>query len=362
MIATSLLVTLATPQDSLGWSELAGLLAKYSSQPAMVLMPAAEKIEFLKTADSYDTLTDDLKKKGYNTSAAGIAFVYKNSLPPNRLGVLAGFFERPAVTTLRSAEISSKNVKDGNLTFETKPGEAVFMGSLASIREPKSVIVNPYFLVSQTDFPMALKLKDAPVLDVMKAIAKAAGGKLTITGKTYNIDFDASNFRTQLQGVLSKAVKAANDGKMPKTPQPDYNNYNYEYPRGGGESFGPSLATDKSQVVAALNLLGQTVQSMAPDLIEQTFAYTGSKTRLNLNVYRTLQQPLVQFLNSVKPKQGNTKNENPQAGNIANLLPRVSRTKPGNLVITSDFRLIAELNVQTGSNANQTNTVNLQIL
>lgn len=361
MLATSLLVTLATQQDSLGWNDLAGLMAKFSAQPSIVLLPAAEKIDFLKNADSYDALTDDLKRKGYNTSAAGVAVVYKNGIPPNRLGILAGFFERQPMSTLKPVEISSKAVKDGNLTFETKPGEAVFMGGLAAIKEPKAVVVNPYFIVSQTDFPIAMKVKDAPVLDVMKAVAKAAGGKLTINAKTYSIDFDANNFKTQIQTVLTKAVKAANDGKTPRAPQPNYADYNNDYPR-GGDSSGPSIATDKTQIIAALNLLGQTIQSMQPDLIEQTFAYSNSKTRLNLNVYKNLQQPLVQFFTSLKPKQGNTKNENPNAANVANLLPRVSRTRPGNLVITTDFRLIAELNIQTGANANQTNTVNLPIL
>jgi hypothetical protein len=361
MLATSLFLTLATRQDSLGWNDLAGMLAKLSSQPAMVLLPAAEKIDFLRSADSYEALTDDLKRKGYNTSAAGVAVVYKNGIPPNRLGILAGFFERPSTSSLRAIEIPANALKDGNLTFETKPGEAIFMGGLSSIKAPKAVVVNPYFIVSQTDYPMAMKAKDAPVLDVLKAVAKAAGGKLTINAKTYSIDFDAANFKNQVQTVLTKATKAANEGKTPRAPQPNYADVNYDYQR-GGDSSGPSMATDKTQIIAALGLLGQTIQSMSPDLVEQTFAYTNSKTRLNLNVYRNLQQPLVQFFSTLKPKQGNTKNENPNAANVANILPRISRTKPGNLVITTDFRLIAELNVQTGANANQTNTVSLQIL
>ena len=344
IIATGLVTPALGNQTEGSITDLAKLVSNLSKQPGLVLLPSAEKISYLKDAESYELLTDDLKKRGYVSSSAGIGMIYSFGLPTSRHGVLSAFFESAKnAASFAPVSVEPESIKDGNLTMVTKPGTSVFLGSLNEIKDPRPVVVHPYYLVNATDYPMALNLKNVPVVDFLKAVAKGAGGRLQTNQKNYTIDFDSQQFKSNFSKLVAAARKSVEGGRMPKND-------------GSRGQFSPALQGSKTSVLAALTLLDQTVQAMTPELIEQTFAYAGSRSRLNLNLFRTLQQPLAQYIMSLNSNQSIGKNKN-QRGQAAqaeygtSLLSRVNSASPGFLAITTDFQISAELNVFSGVNA-----------
>ena len=200
------------------------------------------------------------------------------------------------------------------------------------------------------DFPLAINAKDMPASEFVKALTRGLSGKLAVEQKTYTINFDSSNFKGEFNKLLPLAQKGIDEGRTPSgiTNQftggssSDYQEYQ--------DAVQPAQSNSKSALKAAIALLGQTVNSMNDKVLEQTFAYKGTSTGLNLAQFTDLQKYAVNYLQSATPSdsvQPGTQSQRPGRGqnSLAGLVNRVDARNPGRLLITSDFRLSLELNL-----------------
>ena len=350
-IAIALLMTDATPKSL---SEVSKMLADFSKRSAIAVTPTSDSIPIASDAKNVEDMIIPLKKDGYGTLMSEVAVMYKMGIPPSHLGVLKGLIAPQGGAPpkiYKEVTIPQSAVKDNMITFETKPGEYVKVATLMNLDLTRRIMVSAYFNSDTAgDFPLAINAKDMPASEFVKALTRGLSGKLAVEQKTYTINLDSSNFKGEFNKLLPLAQKGIDEGRTPSgiTNQftggssSDYQEYQ--------DAVQPAQSNSKSALKAAIALLGQTVNSMNDKVLEQTFAYKGTSTGLNLAQFTDLQKYAVNYLQSATPSdsvQPGTQSQRPGRGqnSLAGLVNRVDARNPGRLLITSDFRLSLELNL-----------------
>lgn len=389
MIPLTLAFVLASPDPATkSMSDLAKTVSTLSKRSAIAIFPTYAAVPIPEDAKEVDDIVDPIKKQGYNALISDVAVVYQQGIPQSHWGILRGLVDAPAAdkSTFKPVTIPASAVKDNTITFETKDDEIVKIGTLMSLDMPRRIMVSPYFNFNNSnDFPLALSAKDMNGGDFARALAKGLGGKLQIDSKTYTIAFDAASFRTNVSKLITKAIDGVKSGKHPSQGGGEYNGGSYQDYQQYQEASQPAQSNTKEGLTAALNLLGQTINQMSDQLLEQTFAYRGTSTRLNLATFTNLQNPAIQYLRAASSVATNNEagadvHRGQQPGQNAldlnNVIRRVDPRSPGHLIITTDFRLSLELNMaqnnrrQRGAgqfngppqSANEETTVTIQIL
>jgi hypothetical protein len=350
-IAIALLMTDTTPKSL---SDVSKMLADFSKQSAIAVTPTSDSIPIATDAKDVEDMILPLKKQGYATLMSEVGVFYKMGIPPSHLGVLKGLIVAPGAPqpkVYKEVTIPQSAVKDNMITFETKPGEYVKVGTLMNLDLTRRIMVSAYFNSDMAgDFPLAINAKDMPASQFVKALTRGLSGKLAVEQKTYTINFDASNFKVEFNKVFPLAQKGVDEGRTPSGivtqfsggSSTDYQEYQ--------DTAQPAQSNSKPALKAALVLLSQTVNSMNDQLLEQTFAYKGTTTRLNLATFTDLQKYAVNYLQSATPTDSvqpgtQSQRQGPGQNNLASLINRVDARNPGRLLITTDFRVSLELNL-----------------
>lgn len=238
-------------------------------------------------------------------------------------------------------------------------------------------MVSPYYTFGNGgDFPLAMMAKDMDPLEFAKALARGVSGKLVVDAKKLSINFDASSFRANMVKVLGLAQKGIDAGRVPSGANAQFSGGSYSDYQEYQDLSQPAQSNSKLSLTAGLRLLGQALNQMNDQLVEQTFAYKGTTTRINLATFSGLQNGAVGYLQSstTAPAQQGTESRRSQPGrpatNLAALVSRVNPKNPGYLIITTDFRVSLELNIMQGRRSSSgrqetveaANTVTIQVL
>ena len=363
-------------------SEVSKMLADFSKGSAIAVTPTSESIPISSEAKDVEDMIIPLKRDGYATLMSNVAVLYRMGIPPSHLGVLKGLVGTPQggpAKAYKEVTIPATAVKDNAITFETKPGEAIKISSLMNLDLTRRIMISPYYNFDNTgDFPLAMSAKDMPAADFVKALARGLSGKLAVEKNTYTINFDASNFRSELSKVLVLAQKGVDSGKTPSGITMNYNGGTYSDYQEYQEQSQPAQSNSKASLTAALSLLGQTIAQMNDQLLEQTFAFKNTSTKLSLVKFASLQNPAVNYLKSSAPPtsaQSGADVQRQQVGrggtaNLAALVSRVDPNNPGSLIVTTDFRIQLELNLMSGrrprpgnpQNVDAANKITIQVL
>ncbi len=243
---------------------------------------------------------------------------------------------------------------------------------------PKKIMVSPYYTFDNGgDFPLAMSAKNMVPAEFARALTRGLSGRLVIEEKSYTISFDAASFRSNMAKVLTLAQKGVDEGRTPSGVNAQYNAGSYSDYQEYQDAAQPAHSGTKASLTSAITLLSKTISTMNDKLLEQTFAYKGTSTRLNLATFTSLQEFAVNYLRSAAtPPSGQpgTSVQRQQPGrnssNLAGLVNRVDPQNPGRLIITTDFRVSLELNLRQGGgqngirpqNADAANTITVQVL
>jgi len=84
-------------------------------------------------------------------------------------------------------------LKDGKVTWRTRDRDRLNPGTLAQAHFSRPVKVHWFF----HEVPVAVAVKDMPEQEFLTYVAKAVGGRLIVSPKEYNLDFDAGEVRTR---------------------------------------------------------------------------------------------------------------------------------------------------------------------
>ncbi len=374
-----------TGQKTKTLNDLVKSVATITKRSSIAVLPTFDKVSVPDDAKEVEDIVSPMRKEGFASLVSDVAVVYQQGIPKSHWGVLAGLIQstNSPAGAFQAVTIPQTAVKDNLITFETKGNEAVKIGSLMNLDLPKRIMISPYFnFENNSDFPLAISAKDMAAADFVKALSRGLGGKLVIDNKSYTIAFDAQAFRTSLTKLLGLAQQGVNAGKVPSGASAQFNGGSYsEYQEYQDATQAPQ-ATTKPALNAALNLLGESIRQMNDQLLEQTFAYKGTSTRLNLATFANLQNSVISYLqaaSNVSNEQAGADVQRRQRGggaqeNLANLIRRVNPRDPGKLSITTDFRVSLELNLaqnrrRNNNNANnppeatgEANTVTIQVL
>ena len=378
-IAVALLMSDTGPSnDTL--SDLSKILSQVSKRSAIAVVPTYGKVSIASDPKIVDDIVSPLRKDGYASLVSDVAVIYQMGIPSSHLGVLKGLVAPPGPdkTAFKEVTIPATAIKNNNITFETKPGEAIKVGSLMNLELPKRIMVSPYYNFDNGgDFPLAMAAKDMVPAEFVRALTRGLSGKLEIGEKTYNINFDAVSFRTNVAKTLSLAQKGVDAGRTPAAMNVQYAGGSYSDYQEYQDAAQPAHSSSKQSLTAALTLLSEAISNMNDKSLEQTFAYKGSSIKLNLSNFVSLQDGVISYLRSSTPPptgQPGADVQRPQRGgtptNLVALINRVDPKNPGKLAITTDFRLSLELNlVQRGrpqqltpNTVDQSNTITIQIL
>ena len=354
-ISIALLLTGSTPAaDSI--SDLSKTLFDVAKRSAIVITTSYDKVSIAAEPKTVDDLVSPLRKLGFSSLTSDVAVIYQLGIPDSHLGVLKGLVTTSATPKIafKEAIIPQTAVKDNLISFETKSGEAIKVGSLMNLDLPRRIMVSPYYnFENGTDFPLAMMAKDMSPADFAKALARGLSGKLIVEAKTYTIGFDANSFRSNLSKVLGLAQKGVDAGRIPSAANAQFSGGNYSDYQEYQEMAMPAQSNSKPALTSALSLLGQAVAQMNDQLVEQTFAYKGTSSKLDLSKFSGLQNMVVSYLKS--PTQSTSAQPGAEtqiaqrsgrpAVNLAALVSRVNPQNPGKLVITTDFRMSLELNI-----------------
>ena len=379
-IAIALLMS-DTGSSSKSLSDVSKILADLSKGSAIAVTPNSRDISVASDIKLVEDLTLPLKKEGFATWLSEVAVIYQLGIPTSHLGVLKGLVAVPgseAAKPFKEVTIPASAVKDNLITFETKPGEAIKVSTLMNMDLTRRIMVSPYYTFDNgTDFPLAMNAKNMAPSDFVKALARGLSGKLVIDAKTYTIAFDAANFRSEMMKVIALARKGVDAGKTPAGIVNTFNGGSYSDYQEYQDVAQPAQSNSKEGLSAALTLLSSAINQMNDQLLEQTFAYKGTSTRLNLATFSGLQESAINYLKSATPAppaQAGADVQRSQGGrqrsNLAMLIPRVNAQSPGRLIITTDFRVALELNLMSGrpnrNGASQSvdaaNTITIQVL
>ena len=384
MIPIAIAFLLSSPDaKSKTMNDLAKSVAAISKRPAIAIFPSYDTVKMPDDAKSVDDIVSPLRKEGFASLESDVAMVYQQGIPRSHWGVLRGLVlkDQKNDASFKPVTIPQSAVKGSLITFETKDTEGVRLGSLANLDLPRRIQVSPYFnFENSTDFPLAISAKNMPYSEFVKALTRGIGGKLLVDAKTYMIGFDANAFRANVAKLVVKAEQGVNEGRTPSGSSAQFNGGNYTDYQEYQDASMPAQSTSKPALLAALQLLNSTVNQMTDQLLEQTFAYKGTATRINLATFFGLQDATVNYLRSATTPEtpGAEVSRRPRPNSVgggstdyASLIRRVDAKNPGRITITTDFRLSLELNVATNGRGPRNgaiapgdtgNTVTIQVL
>jgi hypothetical protein len=351
---------------SLDMTAFAKEVASRNKTAALICAPAALQIKADLAISDIDTFLENARQQGFSFLRSDVAIGSQSGLPPSKHGVLAQWLggNQYGGASFATVNLPIESLKDGKVSFTARPGELLSVRSIGSIKFAKTANISAYFISNQTDFPVAFEGKDVGEIDFLRALARGLGGTFRITGKEYLIGFDSNNFRKEAlkltSKVSSKIKESAKEGSGVGLKSGGVFS-------GGNPQISNSAALNQ---LPAINLLSATLNNMTPELIEQTFAYPNTTTRINLNVFRNLQPAVVSYLRAKEAEaEGSTGNNNNNSGAqvrrprndrvsaaVRGLLNRVDPRNPGHLTIQTDFRITLELNTK-----NDRNPVTLQV-
>jgi hypothetical protein len=238
----------------------------------------------------------------------------------------------------------------------------VNLRSIAALKFDKKIQLAGYFEGSQSSpFKVALCVPgEVDGVVFAQALATGLGGKYRVTEKVWFVDFDSATWRRGFASLLAKSRDAVQKGGVISTQL----QYDPSNPGGDYQRQMPSQSQTSSSRTAALNLLNQVVVAMSDSLVEQTFAFPNTTTRLNLNNYPGLKRFIGDYIRTVLPKEskGATVSRGGGQGLPSNLLERIDPNRPGELVIESNFRLSVELNLGRSSGGEEGRQQRIQIL
>ncbi|MEI7984898.1 MAG: hypothetical protein WCI55_04655 [Armatimonadota bacterium] len=377
-IAIALLINSNVPAaDSI--SDLSKALFEVAKRSAIVVVPTYDQVSVASDPKLVEDLVDPLRKQGFASLTSDVAVIYQNGIPQSHLGILKGLVapKTPAKSAFKEVSIPQSAIKGNLITFETKPGEAIKVNTLMNLDLPRRIMVSPYYTFDNgSDFPLAMMAKDMPSSDFAKALARGLSGKLVTDPKFYNIAFDANNFRTNVSKLLVLAQKGVDAGLTPSGANVQFSGGSYSDYQEFQDTAQPAQSNSKPSLTAGLTLLGQAIAQMNDQLVEQTFAYKGTSTRLNLATFTGLQNAAISYLRSSTPatQQAGTTSQRVQPGrptnNLAALVNRVDPRNPGKVVISTEFRVSLELNLMQGrpnrngppQTVDAANTITIQVL
>lgn len=365
MISTLFVLALVSESKSQNLSQIAELLAAKSKRPTLAI--TAGRTDYMldtEVADP-DAFVEPMIKLGSLLLRSDMSVIRPTILPESTWGVLKSLVGASSISKASEDRIPSTAVKDGKLFYSSANGTTVSLRALSELAFAKKIELAGYFVGSQTSpFKVAISAsKGVDGVVLAQSLATGLGGKFRVTDKTWVIDFDAVTWRRGFANLLAKAREGARkEGSSTSQPQ---------YDPSGGQVYDyqpqmPSLAQTKESRELALSLLNQTVNALNDRLIEQTFAYPNTVTRLNLNNYPALKHPIGDFVRSLTQKatNGATVNRPGQSGVTLppNLLNRIDPSRPGDLVIETNFRLSVELNLVGVRGGDSQEPMKLQIL
>ena len=379
-IALALLMSDTTPaKDTL--SDLSKILSEVSKRSSIVVVQTYEKVSIATDPKIVDDLVDPLRKMGFASLVSDVPVIYQMGIPASHLGVLKGLLSAGAEAPkagFKEVTIPQTAVKDNLITFETKAGEAIKVSTLMNLDLPKKIMVSPYYTFENGgDFPLAMSAKNMVPAEFVRALTRGLSGKLVIEEKSYTISFDATSFRSNMAKILTVAQKGVDEGRTPSGINVQYSGGSYSDYQEYQDAAQPAHSSSKASLTSALTLLGKSISTMNDKLLEQTFAYKGTSTRLSLATFTSLQEFAINYLKSASTPpsgQSGTSVQRQQPGrpssNLAGLVNRVDPQNPGRLVITTDFRVSLELNImqrggQQGGRpqpAEAANTITVQVL
>ncbi len=366
------------PASDKTMSDLAKSVSEITKRPAISVVPTYLKIAMPETPKTVDDIVDPLKKDGFVAVLSDVGVVYQLGIPRSHWGILKGLIEKEPKpnTTPKMVAIPQTAVKDNFITFETKDTEVVRLGSLPELDLPRRLIISPYFnFEGNNDFPLTMTAKNMDAGDFAKALARGLGAKLKVDPKSYTLAFDPQSFRINANRLINQALQGVDAGRQPSAQQGQFQEGgSYEQYQEYQNANQPTQSNSKPALKAALNLLSQTINQMNDQLLEQTFAYKSSSTRLNLGSFMSLQNSAVTYMEAATAQQAQSGADNRRPGqnqqNLRALVRQVDPRDPGKLIITTDFRLTLELNVRrpqnqrvlTSVDSGGENTVTIQVL
>jgi hypothetical protein len=338
----SLTLLLAAAPESVDLGEFSTILAEKSKGPVVLIAADQRSYNVDRTESDVSTILDRTKKFGATFFRGEVLSGNIGGIPMSRWGSLAGFVDNLnlAERPLKLIAVNADAVQDGGVSIVTKKGESISIDSILKLKFSKELKLSAYFTSGQgKDFFAGVNVNKVAETDFLRGLAKALGGKYVSSPKVIEIEFDPVLFRKQARELIARAVQGAEKGRLPGLPT-----FNPEFSYTAG-SYQPSVVNNKAGAISALNLLATTIAGMPDNLLEQTFAYPNTTTRLRLNVFQNLQPAVSQFLRSSEPEKAGAQVQNSSRPSTpAGILNRVNPRDPGFIIISSGFRLSLELN------------------
>ena len=362
MVSTLLVSMLFTDARPADLSQIAAMLAEKSKRPSMVI--SAGKTEFSVDAGVVDpdSFCDPMIRSGSILLRSDLSVLRPTILPEANWGILKSLVGGSAGPKVTEESIPGEAMKGGKLKFTSAKGTVVNLRSIAGLKFDKKIQLAGYFEGTQSSpFKVALCVPgEVDGVVFAQALATGLGGKYRVTEKVWFVDFDSATWRRGFASLLAKSRDAVQKGGVISAQaQNEASN-----PGGDYQRQMPSQSQTSSSRVAALNLLNQVVVAMSDSLVEQTFAFPNTTTRLNLNNYPGLKRFIGDYVRTVLPKEskGATVSRGGGQGLPSNLLERIDPNRPGELVIESNFRLSVELNLGRSSGGEEGRQQRIQIL
>ncbi|MEI7577889.1 MAG: hypothetical protein WCK51_13425 [Armatimonadota bacterium] len=363
---TLLMVTAMLPEaKSQNLSQISEQLNLKTKRPSMVVSAGPSQFSVDSGVADPDAFVDPIVRLGSLLLRSDMTVLRPTILPESNWGILKPLVGASQSTKSTEEVVPGSAIKGGKLVFSSASGSVVSLRTLAPLNLGKQIQLAGYFVGAQmSPFKVAISAPggvDGVVL--AQSLATGLGGKFRVTDTAWIIDFDAASWRRSFSVLLSKAQEGVRKGTSPSS-QPEYDPSGgqvYEY-----QPQMPSLAKSKESRELALSLLSQTVGVLSDSLIEQTFAYSNTTTRLNLNNYPGLKRPIGDFIRSLSEKQsgGATVTRPGQSGATLppNILSRIDPNRPGELIIETNFRISVELNLKGVRGGDSQEPLKLQIL
>ncbi len=362
MVSTLLASMLLKEAKSADLSQIATMLAEKSKRPSMVISAGKTEFDVDAGVSDPDSFCDPMIRSGSILLRSDLSVLRPTILPEANWGILKSLVGGSAGPKVTEESIPGDSMKGGKLKFTSAKGTVVNLRSIAALKFDKKVQLAGYFEGSQSSpFKVALCVPgEVDGVVFAQALATGLGGKYRVTEKVWFVDFDSATWRRGFASLLSKSRDAVQKGGVIST-QPQYDPAN---PGGDFQRQMPSQSQTSLSRSAALNLLNQVVVAMSDSLVEQTFAFPNTTTRLNLNNYPGLKRFIGDYIRTVLPKEskGATVSRGGGQGLPSNLLERIDPNRPGELVIESNFRLSVELNLGRSSGGEEGRQQRIQIL
>jgi len=358
-LLASMLFKEAKPADL---SQIATMLAEKSKRPSMVISAGKTEFDVDAGVSDPDSFCDPMIRLGSILLRSDLSVLRPTILPEANWGILKSLVGGSAGPKVTEESIPGEAMKGGKLKFTSAKGTVVNLRSIAALKFDKKIQLAGYFEGSQSSpFKVALCVPgEVDGVVFAQALATGLGGKYRVTEKVWFVDFDSATWRRGFASLLAKSRDAVQKGGVIST-QPQYDPSN---PGGDFQRQMPSQSQTSLSRSAALNLLNQVVVAMSDSLVEQTFAFPNTTTRLNLNNYPGLKRFIGDYIRTVLPKEskGATVSRGGGQGLPSNLLERIDANRPGELVIESNFRLSVELNLGRSSGGEEGRQQRIQIL